>query len=226
MMTSDIDNIYVSQEQPTLGVNYESDKVEAGEFLSIVGNIEDIKLMLMHIFGLLDKPEKNNASTCGDEDIKMRRKSLNRYKKNTIGYAKKPSKLLTHLTVLENVMFPMAYYKTKYNLKERAMDLLKLVGLEDKLNNYSYELNIEDQLRLSIAQALINFPKYLIVDELVEKADFKIRENITKLLREINNGGQTIIFITNNIEVVPEGSDVMTLNKFNYKNNNKVSFKF
>ncbi len=120
----------------------------------------------------------------------------------------------------------MAYYKTKYNLKERAMDLLKSVGLRDKLDNYSYELNIEDQLRLSIAQALINFPKYLIVDELLEKADFKIKENITKLLREINKKGQTIIFITNNIEVVPEGSDVMTLNKFNYKNNNKVSFKF
>jgi putative ABC transport system ATP-binding protein len=116
-------------------------------------------------------------------------------------------------------MFPMAYYKTRYNLKDRAVTLLNMVGLKDMMDYRPYQLTIEEQIRVSIAQALIDSPEYLIIDDLFEKTDSAILENIIELLKELNEKGQTILFITNNFESGSKVGTVVYFKNLNMKSN-------
>jgi len=200
-------------------MNDEAYVVEKGEFISIMGDPDAIKLMIMNNLGLIDKVSSFNAFEGETRSTSRRKNAININKRNNIGIAKKPGKLLLHLSALENVMFPMAYYKTGYNLKDRAVTLLNMVGLKDMMDYRPYQLTIEEQIRVSIAQALIDSPEFLIIDDLFEKIDSALLENILELLKEINEKGQTILFITNNFESGSNVGTVVYFKKINMKSN-------
>jgi len=136
-------------------MNDEAYIVEKGDFISIIGDPGEIKLMIMNNLGLIDKVTSFDVLYGEARSTLGRRSKINTNKRSNIGIAKKPRKLLLHLNSLENVMFPMAYYKTRYNLKDRAVTLLNMVGLKDKMDYRPYQLTIEEQIRVTIAQALI-----------------------------------------------------------------------
>lgn len=205
-------------------MNDEAYIVEKGDFISIIGDPGPIKLMIMNNLGLIDKVSSFDVLHSETRSTLGRKSKINVNKRSNIGIAKKTSKLLLHLNALENVMFPMAYYKTRYNLKDRAVTLLNMVGLKDKMDYRPYQFTIEEQIRVSIAQALIDSPEYLIIDDLFEKAELTVLENIIELLKEINEQGQTILFITNNYENGEKAKTVLAFKELNM-NSNMMSFK-
>lgn len=176
-------------------------KIEKGDYISIVGPSGSGKTTLLNIIGLMDKPTVGKIYFEDKDILNMKREDLSKYRRNVVGYVFQSFNLLPHLTSLENVILPLIPYKVDFNLKERAMDILKRVGLENRINHLPSQLSGGEQQRVAIARALINHPQIIIADEPTGNLDTKMRDEITELFSEINKQGYTIVIATHDSEV-------------------------
>lgn len=176
-------------------------KIEKGDYISIVGPSGSGKTTLLNIIGLMDKPTEGKIYFEDKDVLNMKREDLSKYRRNVVGYVFQSFNLLPHLTSLENVILPLIPYKVDFNLKERAMDILKRVGLENRINHLPSQLSGGEQQRVAIARALINHPQIIIADEPTGNLDTKMRDEITQLFSEINKQGYTIVIATHDSEV-------------------------
>lgn len=176
-------------------------KIEKGDYISIVGPSGSGKTTLLNIIGLMDKPTVGKIYFEDKDILNMKREDLSKYRRNVVGYVFQSFNLLPHLTSLENVILPLIPYKVDFNLKERAMDILKRVGLENRVNHLPSQLSGGEQQRVAIARALINHPQIIIADEPTGNLDTKMRDEITELFSEINKQGYTIVIATHDSEV-------------------------
>lgn len=176
-------------------------KIGKGDYISIVGPSGSGKTTLLNIIGLMDKPTEGKLYFEDKDILNMKREDFSKYRRNIIGYVFQSFNLLPHLTSLENVILPLIPYKVDFNLKERAMDILKRVGLENRVNHLPSQLSGGEQQGVAIARALINHPQIIIADEPTGNLDTKMRDEITELFSEINKQGYTIVIATHDSEV-------------------------
>ncbi|RLG16969.1 macrolide ABC transporter ATP-binding protein [Nanoarchaeota archaeon] len=173
--------------------------VEKGEFLSILGPSGSGKSTLLHIMGLLDTPSSGEVIFKGRDALKMSEDERAEIRSKEIGFVFQFFYLSPFLTAKENVMLPMMF-AGEVN-EERAEELLKKVGLGDKMDNKPYQLSGGERQRVAIARALANEPSLILADEPTGNLDSKTGKDILKLFKEIWREGNTIVFVTHDKEL-------------------------
>lgn len=175
--------------------------VHEQEFMAIIGNSGSGKSTFLNMLGGLDRPSAGKLFVDGKNLFTMTDKELVKYKCSTVGFVwqNNARNLLPYLSAVENVMVPMHFTSTKKK-KEKAMELLELVGLAHKKKNRLYELSGGEQQRIAIAIALANSPKVLLADEPTGSVDSKTSAYIFDLFRKLNEEyKQTIIVVTHDV---------------------------
>ncbi len=177
-------------------------EVEEGEFLAIMGASGSGKSTLLNIIGLLDKPDSGIYILDGQEVSQLTKKELAYLRNRKIGFVFQAFYLVPWATALENVLLPLLY-RGKINKEDekKAVELLKRLGLEKRINAKPNELSGGEQQRVAIARALITNPKLLLADEPTGNLDSKSSQEVMNIFKELNENGITIIMVTHDPEI-------------------------
>ncbi len=194
--------IYKSKETEVLALQGLDLTVEKGELTAIIGNSGSGKTTFLNMIGGLDRPSAGKLFVDGKNLFTMSTRDLVLYKRDTVGFVwqNNARNLLPHLTVLENIMFPMQL-TSEGKRKARALELLERVGLSEKKKSKMNMLSGGEQQRVAIAIALANSPKLLLADEPTGNVDRKTANMIFDIFTELNDEGQTILIVTHDTEL-------------------------
>ena len=177
------------------GVNF---KVAPQEVVSIMGASGAGKSTLLQILGTLSTPDAGTLTIEGTDVLHLPQKQLSAFRNKRIGFVFQAHHLLPEFTALENVMIPALIGGAgRKEAKEKAAELLKTVGLEERTSHKPAELSGGEQQRVAIARALINQPAILFADEPSGNLDSRTKEDIHKLFFQLRKQlGQTIVIVT------------------------------
>lgn len=176
--------------------------IERGEFISIIGPSGSGKSTLMHILGCLDSPTSGTLQLDGTMIHDASPRQLAAIRNQKIGFVFQFFNLLPKLTVLQNVELPMVYSGcSARQRRERALEALKLVGMENRARHRPAQLSGGQQQRTAIARALVNNPRLVFADEPTGNLDSHTGEVILELFRQLNREGRTIILVTHDPEI-------------------------
>lgn len=176
--------------------------VREGEFLAIMGPSGSGKSTLMNLIGFLDRPTEGKIIIKGVDINKLSDKEVARLRGLEIGFVFQTFNLIPRLTALENVELPTyANIREGVDAHKRAKDLLKMVGLEDRMHHRPGELSGGQSQRVAIARALINDPAILLADEPTGNLDSKTGCEILSMFTRLNEDGRTIVMITHDPEI-------------------------
>lgn len=166
------------------------------------------KSTLVHIIGLLDNPTSGTVYINGKDTSNLKEDEIQEIIGQNIGFVFQKFYLNNNLTALENVMLPSLINKNMSfdEKKKKAMQLLKLVGLENRVNHKPKELSGGEAQRVAIARSLINSPKIIIADEPTGNLDKESELVIFNLLKKISKRGKTVIVVSHN-EIIKEYAD-------------------
>ena len=190
--------------------------VKEGEFISILGRSGSGKSTLLNVIGLLDKIDGGKIFIDGKEVDVLSDLEKDRLKNKMLGFVFQFHYLLPEFTALENVMLPALIddFSNKSEIEKRAMELLKSVGLEERVHHKPSQLSGGEKQRVAIARALINSPKILLADEPTGNLDEETSETIFNILRDINkNRKQTIIVVTHSKDLAQISDKKLYLKK-------------
>ena len=187
-------------------------EVSRGEFISIMGPSGSGKTTLMNIIGCLDTPSSGvyllNNKSVGD----LSENKLAKIRNKEIGFVFQSFHLLPRNSALNNVMLPLKYAGIDKNTAhDQALNVLKKVGLEDRVNHTPAELSGGQQQRVAIARALVNKPSIIFADEPTGNLDSKTGNEVMDLFKELNAQGQTIILITHEDDIANQSKRVITI---------------
>ena len=180
--------------------------VNKGEFVSIVGESGSGKSTLMNIIGVLDRQTQGNYYLEGQDVNGMSDEVRSAIRNRRIGFVFQNFNLLPRANALKNVMVPLLYGEEhSKNGKEHAMEMLKMVGMEDRADHRPNELSGGQKQRVAIARVLASDPKILLCDEATSALDPQTTKAILELIKEINRDyGITVVVITHEMSVVQE----------------------
>lgn len=186
--------------------------VEKGEYLSIIGPSGSGKSTLMNILGLLDIPDEGEFILDGINIKNLTDASLAKLRNQKIGFVFQNFNLLPKLTALENVQVPLIYLgKTEKESKKIAYKYLEKVGLKDREHHLPKQLSGGQQQRVAIARALSCNPEIILADEPTGALDSKTGLEIKKLIKDLNNDGQTIVLITHDNSMALEAKRIVRM---------------
>jgi putative ABC transport system ATP-binding protein len=186
--------------------------IHEGEFVAIVGPSGSGKSTLMNIIGCLDIVTSGTYVLNQIPIQEYDQDELADIRNQQIGFIFQQFNLLPSFTAIENVMMPMTYAKVAKKQREfKAAELLKTVGLGDRMDHKPTELSGGQQQRVSIARALANDPAIILADEPTGALDSKTGKEVLTLLKSLNSNGKTVIVITHDHEVAGFANRVITL---------------
>ena len=186
--------------------------VNKGEFLLIVGSSGSGKSTLLNMIGLLDKPSSGKILIDGIETTKLNDSKISSFRNKKLGFIFQFSNLLPDLTVLENVMLPRQIQGTYGSAKHDAIELLKLVGLEDQLQKRANKISGGQAQRVAIARGLVNHPTIVLADEPTGNLDSISAINIVQLMKLMcKKFGQTFIVVTHDRHQFGDVDRVITI---------------
>jgi lipoprotein-releasing system ATP-binding protein len=208
----EVKNIFKSYgDLPVLkGVNM---SVNKGEVISIVGASGAGKSTLMHIIGTLDQADKGQVIIDNKDLSGLRGKGLSDFRNKHIGFVFQFHQLLPEFTALENVLMPAWIAGEKESIADkRAKDLLKRMGLLDRIHHKPSELSGGEQQRVAIARALINNPAIILADEPSGNLDSNNAKQLHQLFFELRNEmNQTFVIVTHNNELADMADRKLTI---------------
>ncbi len=190
-------------------------KIEEGDFISILGQSGSGKTTLLNLIGLLDSPTSGEIYI-DNEIISVNSSNIDSVRNKKIGFVFQFHYLLPEFTALENVMIPALTqdYSQKKEIKKRAFELLREVGVDHRAHHKPTELSGGEKQRVAIARALINNPKILLLDEPTGNLDNETSEKIFNIFKQINNKKrQTIITVTHSRELAEISNKKLFLKK-------------
>ena len=193
-----------------------------GEFLAIMGPSGSGKSTLMNLIGFLDRPTEGKIVIKGLDINTLSDKEVARLRGLEIGFVFQTFNLIPRLTALENVELP-TYANTREGVdtRKRAKDLLKMVGLEDRMHHRPGELSGGQSQRVAIARALINDPAILLADEPTGNLDSKTGCEILSMFTGLNEGGRTIVMITHDPEIAKYADRIVLVKDGIVQNNSE-----
>ena len=189
-----------SQEFPILkGIDLH---VKEGDFLAIMGPSGSGKSTLMNIIGCLDKASSGTYHIEGTDVSELSDNQLSDLRNQKIGFVFQNFNLMPKLTACQNVELPLTYMKIpKKERRERALEMLRLVGLEERSDFKPMELSGGQKQRVAIARSLVTNPSFILGDEPTGALDTKTSVQIMDLFKQFNDEGKTIVIITHEPEV-------------------------
>ena len=180
-------------------------KIEKGDFVAIMGPSGSGKSTMMNLVGSLDLASKGNIYLDGMDIEHLEESELAQIRARKIGFIFQSFNLIHNLTAKENVMLPMLFQDTsEEEREEKAIELLRLVDLGDRMEHYPKQLSGGQQQRVAIARALANDPDVILADEPTGNLDTNTGEMVLNFLQKLNDEGKTIIMITHSAELAKE----------------------
>lgn len=199
ILMNNVEKRYVPTKAALEGINVE---VSSGEFVFIVGHSGSGKSTFIRMLLREVLPTRGQIVVAGYDLAKMRTSRVP-YLRRNIGCVFQDFKLLPNKTAFENVAFALQVIgKSRHVINTQVPEVLRLVGLQDKINSYPNELSGGEQQRVSIARAFVNRPPLLLCDEPTGNLDPQTSLGIMKLLERINKTGTTVLIATHDREMV------------------------
>lgn len=188
-------------------------QVKQGEFVSIVGASGSGKSTLMNIIGVLDRPTEGSYMLDGLDVAGARDNELSNIRNKKIGFVFQTYNLISRTSALKNVELPMLYGKMeRKRRRERACELLEMVGMKDRMSHKPDELSGGQKQRVAIARAMANDPSIILADEPTGALDSTTGRLIMDLFHKLNKEqGKTIVLITHSNELAEETQRIITL---------------
>tara|TARA_B100000902_G_C27224511_1_gene871454 strand:- start:131 stop:799 length:669 start_codon:yes stop_codon:yes gene_type:complete len=208
-----LNKIYESQAGEVIAINGVSLDFKAGEFSSIVGPSGCGKTTLLNAIGGLDKPTSGKIWIDNTEITSMRDKALIDFRLKNIGFVFQAYNLIPVLSAIENTAFILELQGVEKRVRnERAMELLKAVGLEDKADSRPNQLSGGQQQRVAVARALASRPQFILADEPTANLDSKSTETLLDIMAELNvKEGTTFVFSTHDQRVIDRARRIIYL---------------
>ncbi len=186
--------------------------VEQGEYVAIIGPSGSGKTTLMNLIGCLDRLTSGTCTLDGRDLATLSANQLADLRGQVIGFVFQQADLLPGLSACENVALPLLYRGvSKKERRARAEEMLKKVGLEDRMEFRPNQLSGGQRQRVAIARALVGHPKLLLADEPTGALDSVSGRQVMELFRQLNNEGITIIMITHSQEVAAEADRICVI---------------
>lgn len=186
-------------------------KIEKGEFIAIVGPSGSGKSTLLHLLGGVDNPSSGKIFIDGNDISKYTSKELALFRRRKVGLIYQFYNLIPNLTVRHNIELPLKLDKRKIN-DEALLDIVRKLGIEDKLDSFPSELSGGQQQRVAIARSLIYSPSLVLADEPTGNLDRENSREIIEILKYFNRTlKQTIIVITHDESIALEAERVITI---------------
>lgn len=205
-----VSKIYGFGESSVVALDDVTLTVEKGEFVAIMGPSGSGKSTLMNLIGLLDRASHGVYKLDTRDVSKLSPRKRARVRREHVGFIFQAFNLIPNLTVLENVALPLAY-KGMSQIKrlKKASETLDKVGLKPREYYFPRQLSGGQAQRTAIARALVNWPSIVLADEPTGNLDSATSLQIMELLKDINEGGNTILMVTHNSELTRFASRVI-----------------
>ena len=208
IIVSDLVKEYGASDNKVMANDRLSFEIEEGEFVVILGPSGAGKSTLLNILGGMDSATSGSVNIFGKEIVGLDEKNLTEYRRQDIGFVFQFYNLIPNLSVLENVELANQIVKKSKD----ALEILKLVGLENRVNNFPSQISGGEQQRVAIARAIAKNPKILLCDEPTGALDYKTGKNILKILKEYcKNEKKTVIVITHNSSIAQTADKVIEI---------------
>jgi len=187
--------------------------IDEGEFVAITGQSGSGKSTMMNLVGCLDLPSTGIIYLDNKDISKMGESELAVARGNKIGFIFQQFNLIPNLSALENVMLPLEFQNlSTSDAKKRAVELLSIVGLGDRLGHRPNQLSGGQQQRVAIARALSNDPEVILADEPTGNLDSNSGTEVIKLLESLwKDKGKTIIMVTHDLKIAGHARRIVQL---------------
>jgi macrolide transport system ATP-binding/permease protein len=207
----DVHRTYLIGESTVNALRGVSLTIEQGEFVAIMGASGSGKSSLLQILGLLDNPDKGEYRIFGNNVNTMTEDEQAGVRNNVAGFVFQQFHLLKRMDIVDNVRLPYIYSGLKGNFRKEAIDRLKMVGLEHRIDHTPNQLSGGEQQRVAIARALVRDPLIIFADEPTGNLDTKNSAEIMKILQGLHAEGKTIIMVTHENEIAEYAGRVITM---------------
>jgi putative ABC transport system ATP-binding protein len=205
MEAINLTKVYLRGSEEISAVNNVSLRINKGDFISIIGPSGSGKTTLINLLGCLDNPTSGELFLGGrpifNNTRRLSENELTKIRRETFGYIFQNFYLIPTLTVLENVMLPLTFYR-KTGSENHGIELLKLLGMEHRKSHLPGQISGGEMQRVAIARAMVNRPEILLADEPTGNLDTKRSAEIVQVLQELSQlEGLTIVMVTHNQEL-------------------------
>jgi putative ABC transport system ATP-binding protein len=208
----DLTKTYMMGEFEVNALRGVSFKIRRGEIVSIMGPSGSGKSTLMNTLGCLDRPSSGEYILDGEAVASMNDDQLASVRNRKVGFVFQSFNLLSRLTAIGNVELPLRYAGMTEGRRDRAIEALKAVGLEDRMKHRPFELSGGQQQRVAVARALVNNPAMIMADEPTGNLDSKVGKEIMQLLLTLNKErGTTLIIVTHDPKIAEQTQRVIVL---------------
>jgi len=203
--TKNLAKVYLRGSEEIPAVNDVSLRINKGDFISIIGPSGSGKTTLINLLGCLDNPTSGEIYLGGrpifGNGKRLSERELTKIRREMFGYIFQNFYLIPTLTVMENVMLPLTFYR-KPGTENEAVKLLRLLGMEQRKDHLPGQISGGEMQRVAIARAMVNMPEILLADEPTGNLDTKRSAEIVQVLQELNRKvSLTIIMVTHNQEL-------------------------
>ena len=172
-------------------------EIARGAFAAVIGPSGSGKSTLLYLIGGLDRPTGGRVEVAGQALDDLDENQLAQYRRRTVGFVFQSFNLVSSMTALENVMFPMRFRRASVaHRREKAFELLRLVGLADRAYHRPTELSGGQQQRVAIARALVNDPQLILADEPTGNLDSASGALVMQLLTDLHRQGRSVLMVT------------------------------
>jgi ABC-type lipoprotein export system ATPase subunit len=205
--------IYKTKDLEVMALQGLDMNIQKGELMAIIGNSGSGKSTFLNMVGGLDRPSAGKLTVDGKDLFKLSEAELVDYKRKTVGFVwqNNARNLLPYLNAVENVTLPMIFDSEKQR-RERALELLEIVGMSHKKDRRLNQLSGGEQQRIAIAIALANNPKILLADEPTGSVDAKTGNYIMDVFRTLNRElGLTVVIVTHDRAVSKKVNRVVVI---------------
>jgi putative ABC transport system ATP-binding protein len=203
--------IYGSGPARVAALNDVSVRVEDGDFIAITGPSGSGKSTLLNVIGGLEKLSSGEVILDGQRIDNLNENALVGIRRRKIAYVFQQYHLIPSLTALENVLLPLTFGGSNGHAEERAVELLRRVGLEKRARHKPSQLSGGEQQRVAIARSLVNGCALILADEPTGNVDQKTGMEVLQLFEQVNRDGLTIIMVTHSPEIAGRARRIVSL---------------
>lgn len=206
IIVKNVSKVYGENSSRVIANDNISFEISEGEFVVILGPSGAGKSTLLNIIGGMDNASEGSINVFGKEIVGLNEEQLTKYRREDIGFVFQFYNLIPNLTVLENVELAGQIVKQP----KKASEILKLVGLENRMDNFPSQISGGEQQRVAIARAIAKNPKLLLCDEPTGALDYRTGKNILNTLKRYSvDEKKTVIIITHNSSIAEAADKVI-----------------
>ena len=184
--------------------------VEAGEYVSIMGESGSGKTTLLNILAALDKPTAGTVILDGRNLKEVRDSAIAAFRRDNLGFVFQDFNLLDTFTLEDNIYLPLVLAGKNYKeMRERLIPIANKLGISEQLKKYPYEVSGGQKQRAAVARAMITKPKLILADEPTGALDSRSTDELLRLFAEVNKMGQTVLMVTHSVRAASVSGRVL-----------------